>query len=181
MADKKKKLKKNKDKLFNIEIEEGPRGNPAVVETYEDARENAMINRDVPTMKNGGNTVKPVKAVLGVLALGAAGAMGAKKLMKKKSNTVSSDDVKYTLKDKSMLTDLYQKATKQETSKMNKGGGMDMGKKKRYAKKNQEELFGIEITDEPQAGYTVKKTKNLSTGGDVTVGKGGDYIKDLID
>jgi hypothetical protein len=33
MADKKKKLKKNKDKLFNIEIEEGPRGNPAVVET----------------------------------------------------------------------------------------------------------------------------------------------------
>jgi len=55
MADKKKKLKKNKDKLFNIEIEEGPRGNPAVVETYEDARENAMINRDVPTMKNGGD------------------------------------------------------------------------------------------------------------------------------
>ena len=54
MADKKKKLKKNKDKLFNIEIEEGPRGNPAVVETYEDARENSMINRDVPTMKNGG-------------------------------------------------------------------------------------------------------------------------------
>ena len=33
---------------------EGKRGNPAVVETYEDARENAMINRDVPTMKNGG-------------------------------------------------------------------------------------------------------------------------------
>jgi len=31
-----------------------PRGNPAVVETYEDARENAMINRDVPTMKHGG-------------------------------------------------------------------------------------------------------------------------------
>jgi hypothetical protein len=54
MVDKKKKLKKNKDKLFNIEIEEGPRGNPAVVETYEDARENAMINRDVPTMNSGG-------------------------------------------------------------------------------------------------------------------------------
>ena len=31
-----------------------PRGNPAVVETYEDARENQMINRDVPTMKHGG-------------------------------------------------------------------------------------------------------------------------------
>ena len=32
----------------------GKMGNPAVVETYEDARENAMINRDVPTMKEGG-------------------------------------------------------------------------------------------------------------------------------
>ena len=32
----------------------GPMGNPAVVETYEDARENAMINRDVPTMREGG-------------------------------------------------------------------------------------------------------------------------------
>jgi hypothetical protein len=35
-------------------LEPNPRGNPAVVETYEDARENAMINRDVPTMKHGG-------------------------------------------------------------------------------------------------------------------------------
>ena len=32
----------------------GPMGNPAVVETYEDARENAMINRNVPTMSHGG-------------------------------------------------------------------------------------------------------------------------------
>ena len=32
----------------------GPMGNPAVVETYEDARENAMNNRDVPTMNEGG-------------------------------------------------------------------------------------------------------------------------------
>jgi hypothetical protein len=134
MADKKKKLKKNKDKLFNIEIEEGPRGNPAVVETYEDARENAMINRDVPTMKNGGNTVKPVKAVAGVLAGLAAGVapgiigvgMLAKKKMKKKSSTVSPDDVKYSLEDKNMLTDLYQKATKQETSKMNSGGEVEV-------------------------------------------------------
>ena len=134
MANKKKKLKKNKDKLFNIEIEEGPRGNPAVVETYEDARENAMINRDVPTMKNGGNTVKPVKAVAGVLAGFAAGVapgiigvgMLANKKMKKKSSTVSPDDVKYSLKDKNMLTDLYQKATKQETSKMNSGGEVEV-------------------------------------------------------
>jgi hypothetical protein len=33
---------------------ESKRGNPPVVETYEDARENAMINRNVPTMKEGG-------------------------------------------------------------------------------------------------------------------------------
>ena len=32
----------------------GPMGNPAVVETYEDARENAMLNRNVPTMNEGG-------------------------------------------------------------------------------------------------------------------------------
>ena len=32
----------------------GKMGNPAVVETYEDARENAMINRNVPTMSTGG-------------------------------------------------------------------------------------------------------------------------------
>ena len=32
----------------------GPMGNPAVVETYEDARENAMLNKNVPTMKEGG-------------------------------------------------------------------------------------------------------------------------------
>jgi len=32
----------------------GRMGNPAVVETYEDARENAMLNRNVPTMSNGG-------------------------------------------------------------------------------------------------------------------------------
>ena len=41
---------KNKKKRYNP----GKMGNPAVVKTYEDARENAMINRDVPTMKEGG-------------------------------------------------------------------------------------------------------------------------------
>jgi len=30
------------------------KGNPAVVTEYEDARENQMINRDIPTMKKGG-------------------------------------------------------------------------------------------------------------------------------
>ena len=49
----KRKIKKPSKKL---ERSEKPRkmGNPAVVETYEDARENAMINRNVPTMKEGG-------------------------------------------------------------------------------------------------------------------------------
>jgi hypothetical protein len=36
--------------------EQEPRmmGNPGVVKTYEDARENAMLNRNVPTLKHGG-------------------------------------------------------------------------------------------------------------------------------
>jgi len=44
-----KKIIKKKDKK-----KPGKMGNPAVVETYEDARENAMINRNVPTMSTGG-------------------------------------------------------------------------------------------------------------------------------
>ncbi len=42
--------KKTKRRDYNP----GKMGNPAVVEIYEDARENAMLNRDVPTMKEGG-------------------------------------------------------------------------------------------------------------------------------
>lgn len=48
-------------KLRNTDANEGfkkkkPKkmGNPAVVTEYEDARENQMINRDIPTMKTGG-------------------------------------------------------------------------------------------------------------------------------
>ena len=47
------KIKKPSKKLERSE-KPGKMGNPAVVETYEDARENAMINRNVPTMKEGG-------------------------------------------------------------------------------------------------------------------------------
>ena len=116
---------------------------------------------------NGGE-IKPVKAVAGVLAGLAAGVapgiigvgMLANKKMKKKSSTVSPDDVKYSLKDKNMLTDLYQKATKQEATKMNKGGGMDMGKMPNTVKPRPRGNPGI--------------VENV-------VGKGGDYIKDLID
>ena len=51
---KKKKKKLKLEELLLLETE-GPRGNPPVIEEYEDARENAMINRDVPTMKHGGS------------------------------------------------------------------------------------------------------------------------------
>jgi len=47
------KRKKPSNKLERVE-KPGKMGNPAVVETYEDARENAMLNRNVPTMSNGG-------------------------------------------------------------------------------------------------------------------------------
>ena len=46
--------KKTKRRDYKPGMRKTMMGNPAVVETYEDARENAMINRDVPTMKNGG-------------------------------------------------------------------------------------------------------------------------------
>jgi len=112
---------KGKKKLQDA-YKESPRGNPAVVETYEDARENAMINRDVPTMKSGGNTAKPVKAVLGVAVLGTKkGRDTLKKFFKGKKEVLSS------------------------------------------------------------APGMAAMPKTLSKGGDVTVGKGGDYIKDLID
>ena len=185
-----------------------------------------------PTARNKGGQIKPVKAVAGVLAGLAAGVapgiigvgMLAKKKMKKKSSTVSSDDVKYSLKDKNMLTDLYQKATKQEATKMNKGGGMDMGAKKPLSSISQafKEQLG-----KARAEGTVEKSKtskylkkrsrgdkinvllksanvsNMNKGGGMdmgqmpntvkprprgnpgivenVVGKGGDYIKDLID
>ena len=50
---------------------------------------------------------------------------------------------------------------------------------KKRAKKKQ-----AEASMEAKAGMaenTIKPIRTLSTGGDVTVGKGGDYIKDLID
>jgi len=88
-----------------------------------------------------------------------------------------------------------------KAKKRSKGGGMDMGKKNKYAKKNSKKLFGYEFTDEPQPGYTVTKKMNKGGGMDMgqmpntvkprprgnpgivetVVGKGGDYIKDLID
>jgi|TARA_R100001463_G_scaffold2177_1_gene9223 hypothetical protein len=52
MIDKGKRTKPGKN--ITKKKKPGKRGNPAVVETYEDARENAMINRNVPTMKEGG-------------------------------------------------------------------------------------------------------------------------------
>jgi len=53
---------KMEDRLTKRDVEEaenllGKQGNPAIVKTYEDARENAMINRDIPAMKNGSEVV----------------------------------------------------------------------------------------------------------------------------
>jgi hypothetical protein len=47
------KKKKPSKKLERVE-KPGRMGNPAIVTEYEDARENAMINRNIPTMKTGG-------------------------------------------------------------------------------------------------------------------------------
>ena len=63
-TEKKKKKKKEKEakeknkqslNRFNLRDQKKPSkmGNPAVVKTYEDARENAMINRNIPKLKKG--------------------------------------------------------------------------------------------------------------------------------
>jgi len=150
---------KGEDRLTQSDIKQAKK-----VLNYKEPKKAADYGaiKDYGELSKGGQ-IKPVKAVGGILAGMAAGiapgiigaGMLAKKAMKKKSSTVSPDDAKYSLKDKNMLTDLYQKATKQETSKMNKGGGMDMGHKPR-----------------PRGNPGVVET---------VVGKGSDYIKDLID
>ena len=45
-----KKIEEKKDKKKKPK----KMGNPAVTTEYEDARENQMINRDIPTMRKGG-------------------------------------------------------------------------------------------------------------------------------
>ena len=127
MGSKKDKYKPLIDKVKNIKVSDSNQFLARKISLEE-------IKKAIANKKSIGGEIKPVKAVLGVLALGAAGAIGAKKLMKKKSSTVSSDDVKYTLKDKNMLTDLYQKATKQETAKMNVGGEVEVMKGGDYIK-----------------------------------------------
>ena len=49
-----KKIEEKKGKGVGKKKKPGKMGNPAVVTEYEDARENAMINRNVPTMRKGG-------------------------------------------------------------------------------------------------------------------------------
>ena len=68
---------------------------------------------------------KPIKAVLGVLAVGAIGAKALSKA-KKKTATATPNDIEYVSNKKNMVTDLYQKATKQETAKMNMGGEVEV-------------------------------------------------------
>ena len=157
------KKNKGEDRLTQADIKDAKEalyGKPKKAAGYGAIKDYAELSK--------GGQIKPVKAVGGILAGMAAGiapgiigvGMLAKKKMKKKSSTVSPDDVKYSLEDKNMLTNLYQKATKQEATKMNKGGGMDMG----------------------QMPNTVKPRPRGNPGiVETVVGKGGDYIKDLID
>lgn len=70
---KKKKKKLKLEELLLLETE-GPRGNPPVIEEYEDARENAMINRDVPTMKHGGSSSCGCEECMGASKARGAGA-----------------------------------------------------------------------------------------------------------
>ena len=80
-----------------------------------------------------GGTVKPIKAVLGVLALGALGAKAFSKA-KKKTAVATPNNTEYVSNKKNMVTDLYQKATKQETAKMNVGGEVEILKGEEYIK-----------------------------------------------
>jgi len=45
------------DDMSKLGKDLGKMGNPAVVFTFEDARENQMLNRDIPTMNEGGDVV----------------------------------------------------------------------------------------------------------------------------
>ena len=82
--------------------------------------------------KKQGADFKPAGAVLGILAMGALGAKAYSKAKKKSS--ASPDSLKYTIKDKNMVTDLYQKATKQKTAMLSSGGEIEVGKGKDYIK-----------------------------------------------
>jgi hypothetical protein len=86
------------------------------------------MNPKDPTKK-----IKPLKAVLGVLALGALGAKAFSKA-KKKTGVAVPDDTKYAMNKRNMVTDLYQKATKQKTANMNVGGEVEITKGKEYIK-----------------------------------------------
>tara|TARA_R110002072_G_scaffold298258_1_gene471921 strand:- start:1497 stop:1823 length:327 start_codon:yes stop_codon:yes gene_type:complete len=74
--EKKRKIKKEKDakekekkslNRLNLRDQKKPEkmGNPAIVGTYKDARENAMINRDVPYMNKGGEVKGTGAAIRG--------------------------------------------------------------------------------------------------------------------
>ena len=91
------------------------------------------MKKAIANKKSKGGDIKPVKAVLGVLALGAIGAKALSKT-KKKTGVAVSDSTKYASNKKNMITDLYQKATKQETAKMNVGGEVEVMKGGDYIK-----------------------------------------------
>ena len=86
--------------------------------------------------------IKPIKAVGGVLAGLAAGiapgiiglGMLAKKKMKKASAVAEPNDDKYSMNNKTPITDLYQKTVKQNTANMYTGGEVEVTKGGDYIK-----------------------------------------------
>ena len=89
----------------------------------EEPKEQDMNPKD-PTKK-----LKPLKAVLGVLALGALGSKAFDKARNKSNETKPEEMI-----SKKPIKTLYQKATKQETAKMNVGGEVEILKGEEYIK-----------------------------------------------
>jgi hypothetical protein len=129
----------DKDKIRKIyEFAQKNKGEDRVTKAdLEDAKKALGFKDKVPEIKDymskGGNAVKPVKAVLGVLALGALGAKAFSKA-KKKTAIATPNNTEYVSNKKNMVTDLYQKATKQKTAKMNMGGEVEVTKGGDYIK-----------------------------------------------
>jgi hypothetical protein len=81
-------------------------------------------------MSKGGNAVKPVKAGLGKMVTKLVG-----KVFGKKSSAVNPTPGGQIMGEgKTPLTALYQKATKQETAKMNVGGEVEVMRGEDYIK-----------------------------------------------
>jgi len=178
---------KGEDRLTQSDIKQAKK-----VLNYKEPKKAADYGaiKDYGELSKGGQ-IKPVKAVAGVLAGMAAGIAPGIIGLGYMANKRAKKKAKATAQAQAGMAE----STIQPIRTLNRGGGMDMGKKNKYAKKNSKKLFGYEFTDEAQPGYTVTKKMNKGGGMDMghkprprgnpgvvetVVGKGGDYIKDLI-